>query len=694
MSYTAEKNQLLKELERVNRVRSEFAERLNNIAQTIEEGESEVNLKSGKLGLENDIVDLNLASNNLRQGVFRLMVLGDLKRGKSTLLNALIGEKLLPSDVNPCTALITVLRYGTSKRVTVHFRDGQPPEKLDFESFKEKYTIDSEEAKRLQQNDKLAFPNVEYALVEYPLPILEKGIEIIDSPGLNDTEARNKLALNYLNNCHAILFVFRAIQPCTLEERRYLENYIKDRGLSVFFLVNAWDEIKKELVDPEDEAELARAEAKIRKVFYTNLSEYTKANGVDIYEQRVFEVSSLPALRLRLKDTESDLAGTGFPEFTNALNQFLTQESTLTQMRQAKSLAKVAYKRTHEAIARRKSLIDRNVDELKDNIKSVKPEFEKLKEIRDRFREEIRNTRDRSANKVANSYRNYVLGLGDTFETDFVKYQPNLGYLDFLIAGKREEFNTAFKKGFERYINEKISAWELTAEKEIQAAFQELAKSAAEYGSSYDRIVDEIDEKLIGKKIDFQNYIQDEDNSPGWSKWAMGFFSLATGNVAGVALAASGFDWKDILVNWLAVLGIGSFFTIFAIPIVIFNPIGLALTSLGVGAIQAQEARNKFLKAAKKEFTKALPKIAESQRESIYQTVAECFDRYETEVVDRIDGDIKSRQGELNNLLEQKEATEIDREKELQSLQDLDAKVLAQCNKIESAYEYLIFASV
>jgi len=694
MSYTAEQDRLLKDLERVSRVRSEFAERLNNIAQTLQESELESEQKSGKLGLETDIIDLNLASKNLRQGVFRLMILGDLKRGKSTLLNALIGEKLLPSDVNPCTALITVLRYGNNKKVTVYFKDGQPPEQLDFDTFKEKYTIDSDEAKRLQQNERLAFPNVEYALVEYPLSILEKGIEIIDSPGLNDTEARNKLALNYLNNCNAILFVFRAIQPCTLEERRYLENYIKDRNLTVFFLVNAWDEITKELIDPEDEEELAKAETKIRTVFRTNLSEYTKANGIDIYEERVFEVSSLQALRKRLKDPEDNLEGTGFPEFTSALNKFLTQESNLTQMRQARSLAKTAYKRTHEAIERRRSLIDRNVGELKENIDSVKPEFDRLKEIRDRFREEIRKTGDRAAKKVANSYRDYILNLGNTFETDFVKYQPNLGYLDFLIAGKREEFNAAFKQGFERYINEKISTWELTAEKEIQKAFQELAKSAADYGNIYDRIVDEIDEKLIGKKIDFKNYIEGEENSPGWSKWAMGFFSLATGNVAGVALAASGFDWKDILVNWLAVLGIGSFLVIFASPILIFNPIGIALTSLGIGALQAQEARNKFLKAAKKEFTKALPKIAESQHESIYQTVAECFDRYENEVIDRIDKDIKARQGELDNLLEQKEATEIDRDRELKRLQDLDSKLLAQCNKIESAYEYLIFAAV
>jgi Dynamin family len=61
---------------------------------------------------------------------------------------------------------------------------------------------------------------------------LEKGVELIDSSGLNDTEARNNLTLGYLNNCQAILFVLSATQPFTQGERRYLENSIKDKGLA------------------------------------------------------------------------------------------------------------------------------------------------------------------------------------------------------------------------------------------------------------------------------------------------------------------------------------------------------------------------------------------------------------------------------------------------------------------------------
>src|ERR671932_1170358 len=221
----------------------------------------------------------DLASNNLRQGVFRLLVLGDMKRGKSTFLNALIGENLLPSDVNPCTALLTILRYGSEKKVTVYFNDGKSPKQLDFKSFKQNYTIDPAEAKRLEAEKKPAFPDIDCAVVEYPLPLLEKGIEIVDSPGLNDTEARNELSLGYIHKCHAILFILRASQPLTLAERRYLDNYIKNRGLTIFFLINAWDEIRQEMLDPDNLEAIQEAENKVRQVFQTNLSDYCQVEG-------------------------------------------------------------------------------------------------------------------------------------------------------------------------------------------------------------------------------------------------------------------------------------------------------------------------------------------------------------------------------------------------------------------------------
>ena len=76
---------------------------------------------------------------------------------------------------------------------------------------------------------------------------------------------------------------------------RYLNNYIKDRGLDVFFLINGWDEIASSLIDPNDAEALNAAEARSRSYFQSKLTEYL-IDG-DNYDQRVLEISALETLR-------------------------------------------------------------------------------------------------------------------------------------------------------------------------------------------------------------------------------------------------------------------------------------------------------------------------------------------------------------------------------------------------------------
>ncbi|WP_324634292.1 dynamin family protein [Phormidium sp. CCY1219] len=682
----------LQDLDRVATFRAEIANGLDSIVGTLTLAESQAKTNSGQLGLNREIEDLAKASNNLRKGVFRLLVLGDMKRGKSTFLNALIGEKLLPSDVNPCTALLTVLRYGSEKKVTIYFNDGTEPETVDFKQFKRNYTIDPAEAKILEREKKQAFPTVDYAVVEYPLPLLEKGIEIVDSPGLNDTEARNELSLGYVNNCHAILFVLRASQPCTLGERRYLENYIKGRGLTVFFLINAWDQVRESLIDPEDEEELEEAEYKLRRVFQANLAEYCQIEGEDIYDERVFEISSLNALRRRIKEPSGSLEGTGFPEFMAALNTYLTKERGVSELRQSKTLARQAEHHVREAIARRIPLLGEDADRLKQRIASVEPEFQKLTEIRDKFQGEILSLRDQKATAIADSFRQYLLNLDKTFESDFLHYQPNLNFLDFINAGKRQEFEDALMQAFEQYINDKLAEWSRQTEPEMNTAFLQLSRSAAQYGADYNQVTNKITEKLTGQKVQPLSTSAGEDSSPAWAKWAMGLFSLARGNLAGVAMAGAGFDWKSILLNYFTVIGISGIIVSVFPAAALMGPVGLALLGLGVGLVQADGARKEVVKAAKKELVKHLPHVAQEQWQTVYNAVKECFDVYEREVSDRMNDDIQSRQAELDNLIEQKETHEINRSAELERLQTLEEEVVAESRHIETLYEGFIKA--
>ena len=71
----------------------------------------------------------NLAQliDKLRENRFNLVVLGAFKRGKSTLINALLGESILPTAIVPLTSVVTVLGYGEHLNIEVLFHNGSGP---------------------------------------------------------------------------------------------------------------------------------------------------------------------------------------------------------------------------------------------------------------------------------------------------------------------------------------------------------------------------------------------------------------------------------------------------------------------------------------------------------------------------------------------------------------------------------------
>lgn len=677
------------DVEKATTIRRETAEILEKTAEILIESETKGEAASGRLGLEQEIADLNNVSDNLRQGVFRLLVLGDMKRGKSTLLNAVIGEKILPTGVNPCTAVLTIVRYGDDKQVTIHFNDEKPPESMEFDTFKERYTIPPDEAKKLEEEGKEAFPDVEYAVIEYPLELLEKGVELIDSPGLNDTEARNNLALGYINNCHAILFVVSAIQPVTQAERRYLENYIKDRGVTIFFLINSWDLIAQRI---EDEDELPEAENKVRQVFETNLTSYCEVNGKNLYKQRVFELNSLAAFKARKKKPSGSLEGTGFDKFFDTLRPFLTQERIIAEMLNVKGLIRQIYQKLHEAVGIRIPLLDAGVEELKRKILEVEPEFSQLVDIRDGFKNEIRTKSEYYANELADDFCNYISNLDETFETDFADYQPNLKVFDLLRGGKRKEFEENLEQAFEQYSNDKMANWIKRAELKLKEAFFQLAQSAESYGDAYSKVTDQISAKLTEQKIEAVK-ISSEENSPGWTRWAGAAAGIFMGNPAGAALIGFGaLNWKSLIGQFIAavatnvvlIYGAGS----------LLGPIGVGLVGAVTGGVQLRLARNKLVKLAKAEMKKKLPDIAKGERITVYNSVLEIFKNFEDGVIQRIDSDIESRKAELESLLAQKNSQEIDKTAEITRLNTLDSQILTQWNAVEATFDKLLEETV
>ena len=600
-----------------------------------------------------------------------MLILGDMKRGKSTFLNALLGERILPSDVNPCTALLTLVQYGAEKTVTIHFKDGSDPDVIDFATFKQQYTINPTESKVLEDRQEQAFPHVSHAVVAYPLPLLQQGLEFIDTPGLNDTEARNKVVLDYLDNCHAVLFLLSAVQPLTLDERRYLNNSLKGRGITLFFLINEWDRLRTNLVDPDDAEALVAAENAVRKELHAQLQDYCQRDDDNLYHQRVFEISALQALRQRIKsdDPEPDWGDTGFPAFLHQLQHFLMKERMTAELQRVRAIARQVQARVTEAIDRRIPLLQDSKDDLKDRIDSVQTEFEVLNQIRDTYRDLIREMRDRNAEAIANSFKAYILKLETTFETDFVASQPDLDFISFLSQDNRNAFQREFQRAFERYINDRLAAWEFMAKQDLSKAFTDLQENARDYQDAYGAAVEAMQDKLLGRRYYMPSTDDHAKTGPVWAEGVQALFDTIPDGLNSTVGRFNMF-WQQVLQGVMVYVCISIVLSILSIVFssLIFNVLGVLAVGGGLLAVQAEVVRQQFLSETKKQFAKHLPQIAEEQWRPVYRAVEKVFDTYEEDIIGNITQDIEARKQELDSLLTQKESRLVDQETEIQRL--------------------------
>lgn len=135
---------------------------------------------------DNLIETINQLHNRL-DSPLRVAVVGIMKAGKSTFLNALMGKDILYTGDLETTYTVCWFRYGAVPALTVCFRNGEEL-RVPFEDL-QKWSVRKFEAENPRIND------VKYLIIHYPADVL-KTLEFIDTPGLNSvygTDAQNTL---------------------------------------------------------------------------------------------------------------------------------------------------------------------------------------------------------------------------------------------------------------------------------------------------------------------------------------------------------------------------------------------------------------------------------------------------------------------------------------------------------------------
>ena len=240
----------------------------------------------------------------LAEDRFNLAVVGQFKRGKSTLMNAVIGRDLLPTGILPLTSVVTTLCYGPRERVVLR-RKGW--------IFEPEISLRDLEAYVSERGNPGNEKGILEARVELPMKLLRQGLHFSDTPGIGSARRDNtETTYSFLPEADAVIWVTSVEAPLSEAEQEFLRD-IRQLVRKVFVVVNKVDL----LTSDERRQVLDYIESGIRQL-------------LDTSEVRLYPLSARQGLEAKLRGHEDELQQSGLPEFEASLTAFLAHDKSRT----------------------------------------------------------------------------------------------------------------------------------------------------------------------------------------------------------------------------------------------------------------------------------------------------------------------------------------------------------------------------
>lgn len=298
--------------------------------------------------------EIKKISNKLQSQTFRLAVIGEFSQGKSTLLNALLGEEIQPTRAIPCSGTVTILKYGSRKRVVCRYKDKRE-EEIPLHEYQVKAAI-SDEVALGSLRDEFILSEVKDIVFEHPdLDLCRSGVEIVDSPGLNEHPQRTEITQQLLEKTDAAIFLVNASRPLTLGERDLLKDVkaqlnggkANEPAENLFVVVNFMDLLRKE----KDRQQVRQ----LVENFLQGQAPLIKG------ENRIHFISAQAALDAILEGTEDDYLQC-FQNFTQSIEKFLAFERGALEIRQSISSINRLIQETLEGLDQAEEVLDRKIN--------------------------------------------------------------------------------------------------------------------------------------------------------------------------------------------------------------------------------------------------------------------------------------------------------------------------------------------
>lgn len=395
--------------------------------------------------------DLNVISGSMDNDFYRVVVLGEFKRGKSTFVNALLGQSILPTDVLPETAVITNLLYSEEPRLQVVYKNRTVENRdLSMEAMNEFSA----------RADKDYVQSIDYIKVGYPLDLLQDKICLVDTPGVADLDdSRSDITYAYLPVANAVIFVLDANRPLTKTEKEFIEQHILPLGISdILFIVNKYDFVDEE----EDEDFLDDLKRRIEQAFSVH------EENARLKQFTILPLSALMAVKGNESNNENLIRESGILQVREALQGML--ENSVIEQRKAvyyKRLLANALQRIHNSIEQDKRLTASSLEELA-------AYDQKLQAIMDQKEE----AKEKIATYVSESEESFKLMLKKSlslFEGRLMEHSEEL-INDYMSS----DFKVFVENKLPKHIKKQVDAWVASYVPSLKVLVNNLEKKVIE----------------------------------------------------------------------------------------------------------------------------------------------------------------------------------------------------------------------
>lgn len=606
----------------------------------------------------------------LQTDVLKVFVIGPFNSGKSSFINALLGQPILPSAPTPATAVLCSVMYAEDKdkRAKLFPKPGMGRNNDDssFEikisNMEEVSKVRNELSKYIMIDPTSKTSRYQKMDLYYPLDICKNNIEIIDSVGLEDPDNRDKVAKDYIPYVDVIIYCMPSTQIYTKADKDVLALLKALKYNSIFFVMTKYDQVKLSFELGET------TEALFKENVSRNLVPWT-----ELGKEGIKFVDSLSALKGKLTNDKSLMEGSGICEIEKSLESFLVREKGRAKLLNTLLSLRETNRSVRKIIPSRIAMHQLSIEELEKRYKAAEVPLKNLETkrqlIMQKFDSAITDI-SRESYDMALIYttelQNKMKPWADEYEiVESLSLLPTKENLKPVVTEVITYLKTKIDEDTIEWTSNTISPM---VESSVDTLKDSLEDQARDFIESVDLLRVQIS---VGGQLNDDDIAEQEKISPLNRLLGLGYMCL-TGDIVtgglGMALGT-----KAMLTTIACEIASGFILGILGL----LNPISLIIALLGSILVGGFLGRGSIKSGIKTKIAKQISEDIETHRMEICRSVESKVKESLCELRDALDsglaGEINGVRDEVLKVLNEKKSGRINLDSEITKLRSLES---------------------